>query len=74
METNADHFPSCSKPLFQGEAKCEASERYKNDFCSHAKKGFALSIVLKLTVFGTWKWSIATAVTLWVNSEQAAEV
>ena len=64
MGTNADHFPS----------KGEDSERYKNDFCSHAKKGFALSTVLKRTVFGTRKWSIATAVTLWVNSEQAGEV
>ena len=60
--------------FFQGEAKSEGSERYKNGFCSHAKKGFALSIVLKLTVFGTRKWSIVTAVTLWVNSEQAGEV
>ena len=24
MGTNADHFPSCSNTLFQGEARCEA--------------------------------------------------
>ena len=52
-------FPSCPKPLFQSEAKCEAIDG-KVLFYSHAnkpfhKKGFALSLVLKVGVFGTRK-------------------
>ena len=38
-------FPSCSKPLFHGEAKCDAIDFHK--------KGFALSLVLKVRVLGT---------------------
>ena len=54
-------FPSCSKPLFQIEAKCEACDT-KMVFYFHAnkthfhKKGFALCLVLKVRVFGTRKW------------------
>ena len=47
METNADHFPSCPKPL-QGKAKCEAIERYKNDFCFHANRLIFIRKVLHL--------------------------
>ena len=57
-------FPSFPKPLFQSKAKCKQSKWYENDFLfwwrwnllSH--KGFALSLVLKVTVFGTWKCPI----------------
>ena len=40
-------FSSCSKPLFQSEAKCETIDFHK--------KGFALSLVLKVRVLGTQK-------------------
>ena len=40
-------FSSCSKPLFQSEAKYEAIDFHK--------KGFALSLVLKVRVLGTQK-------------------
>ena len=56
MGTNADHFPSCSKPLFQGEAKCEAIERYKNDFCSHANRLIFIKKVLQLASFWNWRF------------------
>ena len=57
-------FPSFPKPLYQSKAKCKQSKWYENDFSfwwrwnllSH--KGFALSLVLKVTVFGTWKCPI----------------
>ena len=56
-------FQSFPKPLFQSKAKCKASDmkiifnsdEYEN---SLSQKGFALSLVLKVTVFGTWKWPI----------------
>ena len=51
-------FPSCSKPLFQSEAKCEAMGMkmiflfsFKLNSISQ-KKGFTLSLALKVTVFG----------------------
>ena len=53
------------KPLFQSEAKCEAIDM-KMNFYSHANKthfhnrGFVPSLVLKVEVFGIWKWSIST--------------
>ena len=53
------------KPLFQSDAKCEAIDM-KMSFCSHANKthfhnkGFVLSLILKVGVFGTWKWPIST--------------
>ena len=56
-------FPSCPKPLFQSEAKCEAIDM-KMSFYFHAhkthfhKKGFVLSFVLKVRAFGTQKWHI----------------
>ena len=56
---------SCLKPLFQRKAKCEAIDM-KMNFYSHANKthfhnkGFVLSLVLKVGVFGIWKWSIST--------------
>ena len=56
-------FSSCLKPLFQSEAKYEAIDM-EIIFFSHANKtrlhneGFALSLVLKVRVFGTRKCSI----------------
>ena len=49
--------------LFQSEAKCKAIYQ-KMIFYSHVnktefhKKGFALHLILKVRVFGTWKWPI----------------
>ena len=40
-------FSSCSKPLFQSEARCEAVDFHK--------KSFAFSLVLKVRVLGTQK-------------------
>ena len=60
-------FPSCLKPLFHSEAKCEAID-LSMFFNSHAnrfrfqQKGFALSLVLKARVFGTHKWPVRTMV------------
>ena len=54
---------NCPKPLFQSEAKCEAID-VKMIFSSHANKthfhmkDFALSLFLKVRVFGTRKWPI----------------
>ena len=51
-------FPS-RRPLFHSEAKCKAIDmkiliwKYKSN--SFSKKGLALSLVLKVTVFGTRK-------------------
>ena len=56
-------FPSSKKSHFQNEAKCEAIDMeiifnyYANKTHFH-NKGFALSLVLKLRFFGTWKWPI----------------
>ena len=53
-------FPSCTKPLFQSEAKYEAIDvkmvfYFDADKMTHFhKRGFALSLVLKVRVF--WKW------------------
>ena len=53
-------FLSCLKALFQSEAKCEAIDM-KMIFYSHANKtyfhhrGFAVSLVLKVRVFGACK-------------------
>ena len=58
-------FPSGPKPLYQIEAECEATDM-KTTFHSHAHKthfhmslkGFALRLLFKVRVFGTWKWPI----------------
>ena len=58
-------FLSCPMPLFQSEAKCEAMDMTIN-FHSHSnkthfnKKGFALSLLLKMRVFGIQKIPIST--------------
>ena len=54
-------FLSCLKSVFQSEAKRKAIDM-KMNFYSHVnkthfhKKGFALSLALKVRVLGTWKW------------------
>ena len=54
---------TCPKPLFQSDAKWEAID-IRMGFYSHVDKthfqdkGFALTLVLKLRVFGTPKWPI----------------
>ena len=54
---------TCPEPLFQSNAKWEAIDM-KMGFYSHAnkthfhEKGFALSLVFKVRVFGTPKWPI----------------
>ena len=56
-------FPSCPGPLFQNEGRCSAFDM-EIIFHSHAKKthfhkkGCALSLILKVRVFGTRKWPI----------------
>ena len=54
-------FPSCPKPLFQGEAKCETIDTKFFFILMQTKlifrnKGFARSRVLNGGVFGTRKW------------------
>ena len=57
---------SCSKALFQSEAKCDAivmkricySHEKETHFC---KKGSALSLVSKVRVFATQKWPTPSA-------------
>ena len=57
-------FPSCPKPLFQSEAKCETIDMKLWFFYSYANKtpfhnkGFALSRVLNGGVFETRNWFI----------------
>ena len=54
MEASNKPFPSCPKPLFESEAKCEVIDM-KTYF---HKKGFALRLVFEVRVFGTHKWPI----------------
>ena len=62
---NNRQIPSYYKPLFQSYTKQNAIGIYENDFYSHEKKthfhdrGFTLSLVLKVRVFGTGKLPIA---------------
>ena len=56
-------FPSSKKSHLQGEAKCEAIDmkmifNYDANKTHFHNKGFALSLVLKVRVFGTQKWPI----------------
>ena len=60
MEYNRP-FPSSKKSHLQGEAKCEAIDmkmifNYDANKTHFHNKGFALSLVLKVRVFGTRKW------------------
>ena len=59
-------FPSSKKSHLQGEAKCEAIDmkmifNYDANKTHFHNKGFALSLVLKVRVFGTRKWPIFKA-------------
>ena len=56
-------FPSSKKFQFQNEAKCEIfvvemSFNYDANKAYFHNKGFALSLVLKVKLFGTRKWPI----------------
>ena len=56
-------FPSSKKFHFQNEAKCETFVLETSFICIIIKthfhnKGFALSLVLKVKLFGTRKWPI----------------
>ena len=64
MEINRP-FPSSKKFHFQNEAKCETfvvemSFNYDANKTHFHNKGFALSLVLKVKLFGTRKWPIST--------------
>lgn len=54
METSNRPLPSCPKPLFESEAKCEVLDM-KTFFL---KKGFGPRLVFEVRVFGTHKWLI----------------
>ena len=57
-------FPSSPGPLHQNEVKCSAFDM-QMIFHSHAnfhKKGCALGLILKVRVFGTRKWPIASGI------------
>ena len=59
-------FPSSKKFHFENEAKCETfvvgmSFNYDANKTHFHNKGFALSLVLKVKLFGTRKWPICLA-------------
>ena len=63
LSLNNRPFPSSKKSHLQGEAKCEAIDmkmifNYDANKTHFHNKGFALSLVLKVRVFGTRKWPI----------------
>ena len=65
FKTRERTFLSEPWPLFQGEAKSEAIDRnlfhsHANKIHFHKKKGFALSLSLKMKMFGTQKWPITS--------------
>ena len=63
VQTSNMSFPSSPGPLYQNEVKCSAFDM-EMIFHSHAnkthfhKKGCALSLILKVRVFGARKWPI----------------
>ena len=62
-KTHNRPFPSSKKFHFQNEAKCETfvvkmSFNYDANKTHFHNKGFALSLVLKVNLFGTRKWPI----------------
>ena len=62
-------FSSSKKFHFQNEAKCETfvvkmSFNYDANKTHFHNKGFALSLVLKVKLFGTRKWPIARVMLL----------
>ena len=60
-------FLSSPGPLFQNEGRCYAFDM-EMIFHSHSnkthfhKKGCAPNLILKVRVFGTWKWPINEAI------------
>ena len=61
MNENSRPLPSSKKFHFQNEAKCETfvvemSFNYDANKTHFHNKGFALSLVLKVKLFGTRKW------------------
>ena len=54
IKTSNKPFPSCPKPLFESEVKCEVIDM-KTFF---HKKGFGQRLVFEVRVFGTHKWPI----------------
>ena len=64
LQTSNRSFPSSPGPLYQNEVKCSAFDM-EIIFHSHAnkthfhKKGCALSLILKVKVFGARKWPIS---------------
>ena len=57
-------FPSSKTSHFQSEAKCEDIDmkmifNYDANKTHFHNKDFALSLVLKVKFFGTWKWPIS---------------
>ena len=65
VKTENRSFPSSPGPLYQNEVKCSAFDM-EMIFHSHAnkthfyKKGCALGLILKVSVFGTRMWSTRT--------------
>ena len=62
-------FPICLKPLFQSEVKCEAIDmkiifNYDATKTHLHNKGFALSLVLKVRLFGTRKWFLGSLLSM----------
>ena len=51
-------LPGWPWPLFQSQAKCKAMDNETH----YSKKRFVLSLVLKVRVFGTWKWPISAII------------
>ena len=63
LREDVERFPSSKKFHFQNEAKYETFVLEMSFICIIIKthfhnKGFALSLVLKVKLFGTLKWSI----------------
>ena len=70
-------FPSCPKPLFQSEAKCETIDTkffliLMQTKLNFTNKGFARSCVLNGGVFGTRKWVIEFVHCTWIIHDSLA--
>ena len=68
-------FPSSKKFHFQNEAKCETfvvemSFNYDANKTHFHNKGFALSLVLKVKLFGTRKWPISLQTQTYFRSSE----
>ena len=61
MDVTFELYPGSPESVYQNEVKCSAFDM-ENDFSFHAnkltpfyKKGCALSLILKVRVFGAWE-------------------